>query len=39
VVLGSGKPLFQNIEDRTKLELVDSKVYGNGVIGVKYQRV
>jgi dihydrofolate reductase len=39
VVLGSGKPLFQNVEDRAKLELVDSKVYGNGVIGVKYRRV
>jgi dihydrofolate reductase len=39
VVLGSGKLLFQNIEDGAKLKLVDSKVYGNGVIGVKYQRV
>jgi dihydrofolate reductase len=39
VVLGTGKPLFQNIEDRAKLKLVDSKIYDNGVIGVRYQRV
>jgi dihydrofolate reductase len=39
VVLGSGKPLFQHIDDRATLKLIDSKVYGNGVIGVKYQRV
>jgi dihydrofolate reductase len=39
VVLGSGKPLFQNIDDRAKLKLVDSKVYDNGVIGVQYQPV
>lgn len=39
VVLGSGTPLFQNIEDRAKLKLVDSKVYDNGVFSVRYQRV
>jgi dihydrofolate reductase len=38
IVLGSGKPLFANIEDRTSLELVDTKTYKNGVLSLRYQR-
>ncbi len=38
VVLGSGKPLFKTIRVRTSLKLVDAKTYGNGVVGVRYQR-
>ena len=37
VVIGSGKPLFQNIEDRHKLKLIDVEGFGSGVILVKYQ--
>jgi len=37
-VLGSGKPLFTSIKDRTSLQLVDAKTYSNGVIGLRYQR-
>ena len=38
VELGSGKPLFNTIRVRTSLKLVDAKTYGNGVVGVQYQR-
>jgi dihydrofolate reductase len=37
VVLGSGKPLFQNIRDRQKLQLIKTKTFPSGVIGLYYQ--
>jgi len=37
VILGKGKQLFQNIEDRHKLKLIDVKGYKSGVMLVKYQ--
>jgi dihydrofolate reductase len=37
VILGKGKPLFQNIEERHKLKLVDVKGYKSGVILEKYK--
>lgn len=37
VVLGSGKPLFQNIMDRMKLKLVKTKMFNSGVVGLYYQ--
>ena len=37
VILGKGKQLFQNIEDRHKLKLIDIKSYKSGVMLVKYQ--
>jgi dihydrofolate reductase len=37
VVLGSGKPLFQNIQDRVKLKLIQSRVFSSGVVGLYYQ--
>ena len=37
VILGKGKPLFQNIEDRHKLILIDVKSYKSGVIMLTYQ--
>ncbi|RKP47957.1 dihydrofolate reductase [Cohnella endophytica] len=36
VVVGSGLRLFDEIADPVRLKLVDSVVYGNGVIGVTY---
>ena len=36
VIIGSGKPLFQNIQDRHKLKLTDVEGYKSGVILVKY---
>jgi dihydrofolate reductase len=37
VVLGGGKPLFQNIEERQKLKLIKTKLFPSGVIGLYYQ--
>ena len=32
IILGRGKPLFSNIDDRQKLHLIRSKTYSNGVM-------
>lgn len=37
VVLGSGKRLFEDGEDRKALELVDSKTFGTGVVSLTYR--
>ena len=36
ILLGSGKPLFNNIKDRIKLKLVDTKIYPTGLISLTY---
>lgn len=37
VILGKGKPLFQNIEDKHKLALTDMKSYKSGVTLLAYK--
>jgi dihydrofolate reductase len=37
VILGGGKPLFQDILERQKLTLVKTKSFPSGVIGLYYQ--
>ena len=37
VILGGGKPLFQDINDRAKLKLVNSKTHPSGVVVLSYQ--
>jgi dihydrofolate reductase len=37
VILGGGKPLFQNIKDQVKLKLVNSKTHPSGVVVLTYQ--
>jgi dihydrofolate reductase len=37
VLLGSGKPLFQDIQHKTKLKLVESRVLPSGVVLLTYQ--
>ena len=37
VILGSGKPLFENIETRTNLKLIDAKPADDGVLLLKYE--
>lgn len=37
VILGKGKPLFQNIEQRHKLKLIEAKDYPSGVTVLTYQ--
>ena len=36
VILGGGKPLFKEINDRTWLTLTDSKIYPNGLVFLTY---
>ena len=37
VVLGGGKPLFQDIKDTVKLKLVNTKTHPSGVVILSYQ--
>ncbi len=39
VILGKGKPLFADLNDMTRLKLVDTKRYGTGAVGLHYQPV
>ncbi len=36
ILLGGGKPLFNNIKDRIKLTLVDTKKYSTGLVSLTY---
>jgi len=38
VIIGKGKPLFQNIEERHKLSLIDAESHASGVTLLKYKR-
>jgi dihydrofolate reductase len=37
VVLGSGKPLFQNLKERLNLKLTKNKVYETGLVSLTYE--
>ncbi len=37
VILGSGKPLFQDIKDQVKLKLVQTRTHPSGVVVLYYQ--
>jgi dihydrofolate reductase len=37
IILGSGKPLFQNMQDKVNLKLVQSKTHPSGVVVLTYQ--
>ena len=39
IILGQGKPLFQNVEQRHKLKLKQSTASPSGAIGVRYETV
>jgi dihydrofolate reductase len=36
IILGKGKPLFQNINERKKLTLIDSKTFNTGLVSLNY---
>ena len=36
IILGAGKPLFQGLPERIKLQLVESKTYSSGLVGLTY---
>jgi dihydrofolate reductase len=38
IILGKGKPLFREQSEMHKLKLLGSKIYGNGVISLRYAR-
>lgn len=37
VILGSGKPLFEGLQKRTRLKFKDVRTYRSGVVQLKYQ--
>jgi len=37
VILGGGKPLFQDLKDQVKLKLVNTKTHPSGVVVLSYQ--
>lgn len=39
VLLGSGLPLFQGIEQKTGLKLIENKTFASGAIGLHYQKI
>ena len=39
VLIGSGLPLFQGIQDKTNLKLIENKTFDSGAIGLVYQTV
>ncbi len=38
IVIGGGKPLFQVADTKTKLQLAETRTFGNGVVLLRYQR-
>jgi dihydrofolate reductase len=38
VLIGAGKPLFSPWDTRTDLRLVGTRVFGNGVVLLRYER-
>ena len=38
VVLGSGTPLFSNVRDRIDLELLETRAFRSGAVGLHYRR-
>jgi dihydrofolate reductase len=39
ILLGSGKPLFQNISGRRNLKLIDHRIYSSGLASLVYRKV
>ena len=37
IILGAGKPLFNDIKGRVKLKMLDMKTYNTGLVSVTYQ--
>ncbi|HVO76243.1 MAG TPA: dihydrofolate reductase family protein, partial [Ignavibacteriaceae bacterium] len=39
IILGKGKHLFQNINERKNLKFIDMKIFKSGVAALHYQKV
>jgi riboflavin biosynthesis pyrimidine reductase len=37
VVVGSGTPMFKNVNEQLRLELLEERSFGNGLVFVRYQ--
>ncbi len=37
IILGAGKPMFQHLQERTLLELIESKTYSTGLVSLRYK--
>jgi dihydrofolate reductase len=37
IILGSGKPMFRHLHDQIRLQLVETRPFGSGVVLLKYQ--
>lgn len=37
ILLGAGKPLFHNVQNRVKLSLLDTKSFSSGLVSLTYQ--
>lgn len=38
ILLGTGIPLFKNIQERSKLKLVSSQIFPSGIVALHYER-
>jgi dihydrofolate reductase len=38
IILGKGKPMFQDLQEKVKLQLVESHKFGSGVVLLRYQQ-
>ena len=39
IILGGGTPMFQALDDRINLRLVETRTFGSGVVLLRYQRL
>lgn len=39
IILGGGKPLFKDINNRVKLKLIDTKSYSSGLVSLTYEPI
>jgi len=39
IILGKGKQLFENLNQKSKLKLLESKVFNSGVVALHYQKM
>jgi len=38
IILGKGKQLFENLNDRTDLKLIDTKIFNSGIVVLHYKK-
>jgi dihydrofolate reductase len=38
IILGAGKPMFQSLLEKIKLQLIETRTFGSGVVLLRYQK-